>query len=175
MQLSLGTYWLSTEPDVIDWPKSKWYVTPCSSFADYSDLRALPPAPLDVHVNVSVSAASTLTALVNITNTAPHAVAFLVHLRLINDVNGRTCGRSSGATTTSRCYQWRLAMIYPLHITHPSELRFMLWPKRLILPSPRRPESRRLTEADSPNLRSVAPRRVPSFCREGAANASWLG
>lgn len=89
MQLSLGTYWLSTEPDVIDWPKSKWYVTPCSSFADYSDLRALPPAPLDVHVNVSVSAASTLTALVNITNTAPHAVAFLVHLRLINDVNGK--------------------------------------------------------------------------------------
>lgn len=99
-QASSGTYWLSTTPDVLDWPQSTWYNTPCSSFADYADLRALPPAPLVVDVGVGASpvaaglptlllaAPPSLTATVNVTNTASAAVAFLVHLRLVSSATG---------------------------------------------------------------------------------------
>lgn len=94
-QASRGTYWLSTSPDVLDWPGSTWYNTPCSAYADYGDLRALPPAPLTVTVSPAAAAAAaetgatlagspTLVATVNVTNTAAAAVALLVHLRLVD-------------------------------------------------------------------------------------------
>jgi hypothetical protein len=88
-QVSRGTYALSTQPDVLDWAKSSWYNTPCSTYSDFADLRALPPAPLDVVVGPSVPGfASSMSYVdVNITNTAPAAVAFLVHLRLVDAVS----------------------------------------------------------------------------------------
>jgi exo-1,4-beta-D-glucosaminidase len=76
---------------VLEWAQSTWFNTPCSTFANFSDLRALPSAPLVIDVEVSPCSPSALpttsAVLVNVTNTAPAAIAFLVHLRLIDAVS----------------------------------------------------------------------------------------
>ena len=46
MPVSSNFYWLSTQPDVLDWDKSTWYYTPTQSFADYTQLQSLPQATL---------------------------------------------------------------------------------------------------------------------------------
>jgi len=41
-------YWLSSKPETIDWSKSKWWMTPTRSFADYTTLTQLPKVRLKV-------------------------------------------------------------------------------------------------------------------------------
>jgi exo-1,4-beta-D-glucosaminidase len=43
-----NTYALSTDPDVLDWSKSSWFDTACESYANLTELRALPPVQLAV-------------------------------------------------------------------------------------------------------------------------------
>jgi exo-1,4-beta-D-glucosaminidase len=46
--LSSNFYWLSTRPDVLDWAKSEWFVTPQAEYADFSDLSRLPRVTLEL-------------------------------------------------------------------------------------------------------------------------------
>jgi exo-1,4-beta-D-glucosaminidase len=46
--VSSNTYWLSSQPDVVDWDNSDWYYTPASTFADLKGLGTLPKASVDV-------------------------------------------------------------------------------------------------------------------------------
>jgi exo-1,4-beta-D-glucosaminidase len=46
--VSRNVYWLSTEPDLLDWDKSTWYHTPVSRYAALGDLRGLPPAEVNM-------------------------------------------------------------------------------------------------------------------------------
>jgi exo-1,4-beta-D-glucosaminidase len=85
-----STYWLSTQEDVLDWAQSTYITTPCSTYADYSDLLALPPAPL----RLDALSPDVNTTIVTVTNTALDAVAFLVHLRLIGTPDGPRKGMS---------------------------------------------------------------------------------
>jgi exo-1,4-beta-D-glucosaminidase len=39
--VSVNSYWLSTKPDVLNFKKSDWNFTPCTSFADYTALEKL--------------------------------------------------------------------------------------------------------------------------------------
>ena len=41
-------YWLSTKPETIDWAKSTWWMTPTSSYADFSAIAQLPKVKLRV-------------------------------------------------------------------------------------------------------------------------------
>ncbi|HEY0788952.1 MAG TPA: glycoside hydrolase family 2 protein, partial [Thermoanaerobaculia bacterium] len=41
-------YWLPATPDVLDWEKSDWFVTPVKQFADLKGVSALPKADLAV-------------------------------------------------------------------------------------------------------------------------------
>jgi exo-1,4-beta-D-glucosaminidase len=41
-------YWLSTKPEVIDWAKSNWWMTPTAQYADYTALSQLPKVKLRV-------------------------------------------------------------------------------------------------------------------------------
>ena len=41
-------YWLSTKPETIDWAKSTWWMTPTSSYADFSSIAQLPKVKLRV-------------------------------------------------------------------------------------------------------------------------------
>jgi exo-1,4-beta-D-glucosaminidase len=70
-------YWLSTAPDVLDWKKSDWAMTPQTAFADMNALKTLPEASLTVSPSMVAGTGITVT----VTN-AGKSLAFMVHVRL---------------------------------------------------------------------------------------------
>jgi exo-1,4-beta-D-glucosaminidase len=46
--LSRNVYWLPAAPDVLDWAKSNWYLTPVTKYADLTALQSLPAATSQV-------------------------------------------------------------------------------------------------------------------------------
>ena len=43
--VSRNVYWLSTQPDQLDWANSNWYLTPVTQYADLTALQSLPMVP----------------------------------------------------------------------------------------------------------------------------------
>jgi exo-1,4-beta-D-glucosaminidase len=82
-EVQRNLYWLSAEPDVLDWNASNFYRTPCSSYTNYSELCSLPPATVTTTI-VSITAQGSDTVVsVSLDNTGK-SVAFFVRLRLAN-------------------------------------------------------------------------------------------
>jgi len=77
--ISHNTYWLSTVPDVIRWSGSTWYNTPCSSYADLTQLQTLPKLTLSTTTQRS-DAGGITTFTVSVTN-PNNAIAFFIRLR----------------------------------------------------------------------------------------------
>lgn len=50
--ISRNVYWLSTQPDVLDWARSNWYLTPVRQYADLTALQTLPTAQSAVRATV---------------------------------------------------------------------------------------------------------------------------
>ena len=84
--ISSNFYWLSTKPDVLDWAKSNWYVTPEKSYADLTSLAQLPRAELKVSSRYAARDAETI-AHVHVENPSPH-LAFLVRLKVTRGRGG---------------------------------------------------------------------------------------
>lgn len=84
--LSRNFYWLSAHPDVPNFPKSEWYYTPLSEFADYTSLQNLPKATVNASIQ-AVDAGNDTTARVSVENTGS-GLAFLVRLRLLKGHDG---------------------------------------------------------------------------------------
>jgi exo-1,4-beta-D-glucosaminidase len=84
--LSRNFYWLSTKPDVPNFPKSEWYYTPLSQFADFDALQNLPKATVKASMEYSDAGAEP-TAHVTVENTGS-GLAFLVRLRLLKGKDG---------------------------------------------------------------------------------------
>jgi len=80
--LSSNTYWLSTTEDVLDWNKSTWFRTPCSSYADYTGLKSLPKVVLQVK-----SSNTQGTTVISVTNPS-NSIAFFIHLS-VQGASGR--------------------------------------------------------------------------------------
>ena len=72
--VSRNVYWLSTKPDVLQWDKSEWYMTPLTQYADLTGLQQLPQAQLKAAVAFEAGRAR-----VTLENPSP-ALAFFVHL-----------------------------------------------------------------------------------------------
>ena len=47
-QVGSNFYWLSTKPEVIDWAKSTWWMTPTASYADFTAISQLPKVKVKV-------------------------------------------------------------------------------------------------------------------------------
>jgi len=79
-------YWLSTKQETLDWEKSNWYVTPSSSFADYTSLSRLPKVKLKVSSRSEHHGPESLThvTLENPTTT----LAFFVRLKVNRGAQG---------------------------------------------------------------------------------------
>lgn len=80
-------YWLSTQGDTLDKPKSgsDWYYTPTKQFADFKALNTLPPVKLNV---TSKSGRSGKDYATHVTVENPgKSLAFFVHLKVM-DKNG---------------------------------------------------------------------------------------
>ncbi len=78
--LSDNFYWLSTKPDTLDWPKTTYYYTPLTAYADLTTLKDLPPVKLHINAHTERRGAdeSAHVRLVNSSN----ALAFFVNLHL---------------------------------------------------------------------------------------------
>jgi len=78
---SSNFYWLSTKPDVLDEAKSKWYYTPCSSFADFTALQSLPEVQVKGAVRFE-PARDRQVARITVENPSK-ALAFMVRLQVL--------------------------------------------------------------------------------------------
>jgi len=73
-------YWLSTKPEIIDWAKSNWWMTPTESYADFTGLSQLPKVTLKV-TDRSTRQGDESTTTVTIENSSK-TLAFFVHLKV---------------------------------------------------------------------------------------------
>ena len=79
-------YWLSTKPETLEWGKSTWYVTPTSSFADYTSLSQLPQVKLRC-ASRTERKGDELTTHVTLENPSK-SLAFFVRLKVTKGAGG---------------------------------------------------------------------------------------
>jgi exo-1,4-beta-D-glucosaminidase len=84
--LSSNFYWLSTQPDVLDWEAPTWYYTPTRTFADLTGLEELPTVELQASTTHEREEDERVTR-VTLENPTEH-LAFAVRLRLLRDESG---------------------------------------------------------------------------------------
>ena len=80
--VSRNVYWLSTRPDVLQWDKSDWYVTPLTQYADLTGLQQLPQSQLKAAASFEAGRAR-----VTLENPSP-TLAFFVHLAVRKGAGG---------------------------------------------------------------------------------------
>ena len=86
-RLSDNFYWLSTKPDVLDFPKTFEEVyTPESAYADLSGLSNLPSVKLSVSASISTRNGERVVRAV--VQNPSSSLAFMVHLRAVKSGNG---------------------------------------------------------------------------------------
>jgi exo-1,4-beta-D-glucosaminidase len=83
---SINWYWLSKKPDVLNWKKSKWYMTPETSYTNFSALQSIGKTALKLSYQTEKGTDTTVNK-VTITNTGK-TVAFQVHLRALKGKDG---------------------------------------------------------------------------------------
>jgi exo-1,4-beta-D-glucosaminidase len=86
-EVARNFYWLSTEPDVLDYENNLWFVTPTKEFADFTALDDLPEVVLDVSGTMT-DAMEGAEVQVLLSNPSD-ALAFFVELRVV-DAGGST-------------------------------------------------------------------------------------
>jgi exo-1,4-beta-D-glucosaminidase len=74
-------YWLSTQPDVLDWDRSTWYVTPTKTFADYTALEGLAKVDLNARAESETSGEEGTTRIT--VENPSHDLAFFVHFKVV--------------------------------------------------------------------------------------------
>jgi exo-1,4-beta-D-glucosaminidase len=79
-------YWLSTKPEVIDWAKSNWWMTPTAQYADYTALSQLPKVKLRVADHTESKGGENVTH-VTIENPSK-SLAFFVRLKVDKGAKG---------------------------------------------------------------------------------------
>jgi exo-1,4-beta-D-glucosaminidase len=81
--VSSNFYWLSTQPDVSDWPKGNGRYTPIKTYAGLTAIDALPPANVRLSWVVTHEGADEVVR-VTVMNPSPR-LAFFLHLKLKED------------------------------------------------------------------------------------------
>ena len=85
--LSSNFYWLSTEPDTLNFAGTRWYYTPQSAFANFTDLAQLPLVELDVSYEIENQDEN---KVVNVTLENPtDDLAFFIHVAVTKGSRGR--------------------------------------------------------------------------------------
>ncbi|HEV2694430.1 MAG TPA: glycoside hydrolase family 2 TIM barrel-domain containing protein, partial [Verrucomicrobiae bacterium] len=73
-------YWLSTKPDVLDEDKTKWFVTPNKSFADFTALNQLPPATVRATASFAKKSGG-MAATITLANESD-SLAFFIEMKI---------------------------------------------------------------------------------------------
>ncbi len=80
--ISRNVYWLATRTDQLDWPKSNWYLTPVSQYADLTMLQSLPAATVDVHASTLHEGAEDVSTVTLAVPASSKSVALFQHVSL---------------------------------------------------------------------------------------------
>src|SRR5262249_74905 len=80
--VSHNFYWLSTQPDVLNFEKTEWYYTPQTAFGDFSALQTLPSASVKASWKGLQASSNDSAYRVTLANTGK-SLAFLLRLRLV--------------------------------------------------------------------------------------------
>ncbi|KAJ5949785.1 hypothetical protein N7454_001369 [Penicillium verhagenii] len=88
--LSRNVYWLTSKPDVLDWPNSTWISTPVTEYADFRELDRLALANVKVQMKVieSDQLNSEWTFIEILLENKSKVPAVFIHLDMINPTDG---------------------------------------------------------------------------------------
>jgi len=86
--VSRNVYWLSTQPDVLDWAKSNWYLTPVTQYADLTTLQSLPMATSEVHATLRREGGENVVAVTLTVPASSKAVALFQHVVIRRAAHG---------------------------------------------------------------------------------------
>ena len=80
--ISRNVYWLSTQPDELDWAHSNWYLTPVTRYADLTALQSLPPATSEVRSTFRRSGSEGVATITLTVPASSRAVALFQHVSI---------------------------------------------------------------------------------------------
>ncbi|WP_019069106.1 glycoside hydrolase family 2 protein [Streptomyces hokutonensis] len=67
-EVSRNVYWLSAEPDTLDWAHTDWYYTPTTSYADLKGLNSMAQVPVSATASTAAGKDGTSTTTVTVRN-----------------------------------------------------------------------------------------------------------
>jgi exo-1,4-beta-D-glucosaminidase len=86
--ISRNVYWLSTQPDELDWTGSNWYLTPVRRYADLTALQSLPRAQSEIRARVRREGAEEVATVTLTVPESSHAVALLQQVSIERSAGG---------------------------------------------------------------------------------------
>ncbi|HEY9512662.1 MAG TPA: sugar-binding domain-containing protein [Rhodanobacter sp.] len=86
--ISRNVYWLSTQPDVLDWAHSNWYLTPVTQYADLTALQSLPTATSEVHATLRREGGKNVVTVTLAVPASSKAVALSQHVAIRRAAHG---------------------------------------------------------------------------------------
>ncbi|HEX7324557.1 MAG TPA: glycoside hydrolase family 2 TIM barrel-domain containing protein [Rhodanobacteraceae bacterium] len=86
--ISRNVYWLSTQPDVLDWKHSNWYLTPVTQYADLTALQDLPKATTQVRATTRREGGDDVTTVTLTVPKSSRAVALFQHVSIKRSAHG---------------------------------------------------------------------------------------
>ena len=87
--VSRNVYWLSTQPDRLDWAHSNWYLTPVTQYADLAALQSLPAAASGVRATLRHTGAEDVATVTLAVPASSRAVALFQHLSVRRSTDGQ--------------------------------------------------------------------------------------
>ncbi|RDI98800.1 glycoside hydrolase family 2 [Dyella solisilvae] len=86
--VSRNVYWLSTRADVLNWPKSNWYLTPVTQYGDLTALRSLPAATSEIRATTRREGKEDVTTVTLTVPASSKAVALFEHVSIKRGAHG---------------------------------------------------------------------------------------
>jgi exo-1,4-beta-D-glucosaminidase len=87
--ISRNVYWLSTQPDKLDWAHSNWYLTPVTQYADLTPLQSLPAATSEVRATLQRLGSEDIATVTLTVPASSGTVALFQHLSIERTAGGR--------------------------------------------------------------------------------------
>jgi exo-1,4-beta-D-glucosaminidase len=86
---SRNVYWLSIQPDKLDWAHSNWYLTPVTQYADLTALQSLPTATSDIRATMRRQGAEDIATVTLTVPASSRAVALFQHVSIKQSADGK--------------------------------------------------------------------------------------
>ncbi len=87
--VSRNVYWLSLQPDKLDWAHSNWYFTPVTQYADLTALQSLPTATSEIRATMRHEGTDDIATVTLTVPASSRGVALFQHVSIKQSADGR--------------------------------------------------------------------------------------